>query len=384
MSDHKILFVDDEVNILQGIKRKFHKKFNVTVAQYAENGLKELETNGPFAVVFSDMNMPKMDGLEFLKIVKHKYPDTVRVMLTGLADVNTAMGAVNEGNIFRFLTKPCPDETLIPAIQSAIVQHELITAEKVLLQKTFSGALKVLVDTLGLANPVAAAHSSIIRRNTRLLLQSIPRPDAWKIEIAAMLSQIGCVTIPLDTFAKIYSTSELSIEDKKMWESYPEVGHDLISNIPRLEEVAIILKQQLMDFPEGQKQTNIADLNCIEFGTCALRLSTDFDLLITKGASIKEAFATLTAQAPRYHPEMLYQFKQLEFPEVEEKTITVNILDIRFDMILAEDLVTEDGVLLAKKSQEITKTMCQMIKNYYFQGKLGEMIQVVKERPPGM
>ncbi|MGL1935075.1 MAG: response regulator [Fibrobacterales bacterium] len=377
MDGPKILFVDDEMNILQGIKRKFHNRFNIVIAQFAENGLKELETNGPFAAVFSDMNMPKMDGLEFLKIVKKKYPDTVRTMLTGLADVNIAMSAVNEGAIFRFLTKPCPDETLVNTITAAIEHNNLLTAEKTLLQKTFSGALKVLVDTLGLANPVAATHATQIRNYIRLLLKALPRPDAWKIEIAGMLCQIGCVTIPRDTFDKIYSTAELTLEEKDIWQSYPVIGHDLISNIPRLEDVAQILRVQLDDFPDHEKQTDVSKLSPINFGRCALKLATDFDMFITKGSTIQEALNYLTVNAKGYHPEILFQFKHMEFPEIQEKKRAINVLDLQFDMLLAEDLTTNDGVLLAKKNQEISKTMCQMIKNYYFQGKLNEEIYVV-------
>src|SRR5882672_4792554 len=109
----KILCVDDEPNVLEAFSRSLRKDFQVFVAQSGEQGIAMIENEGPFAVVVSDMRMPEMDGIQFLSRVRETIPETVRVMLTGNADQQTAMNAVNEGNIFRFLTKPCSPEALV-------------------------------------------------------------------------------------------------------------------------------------------------------------------------------------------------------------------------------------------------------------------------------
>ena len=101
--NHKILFVDDEEELLHGFKRTLRKVFDIEVAVGPKKGLEILENNGPFSVVISDYQMPDMNGVEFLIKVKEKSPDTTRVILTGQADMQAAIDAINQGNIFRFL-----------------------------------------------------------------------------------------------------------------------------------------------------------------------------------------------------------------------------------------------------------------------------------------
>src|SRR5579863_6628829 len=114
----KILLVDDEAAILEGYQRLLRRDFRIDVARGGKSTLASLESSGPYAVVVSDMRMPEMDGAQLLAKVKVLSPDTVRVMLTGNADIQTAVSAVNEGSIFRFLTKPCTKETLAKALTS--------------------------------------------------------------------------------------------------------------------------------------------------------------------------------------------------------------------------------------------------------------------------
>ncbi len=138
----KILLVDDDANLLAATRRQLRKKFELETARSGADGLHALNTNGPFAVVISDMQMPEMNGLEFLKQVKTSAPDTVRMMLTAIVDQNTAVEAVNEGNLFRFLNKPCSSESLSRAIEAGLQQYHLIRAERDLLERTLAGSVK--------------------------------------------------------------------------------------------------------------------------------------------------------------------------------------------------------------------------------------------------
>ena len=127
MSD-KILFVDDDANILDAYKRQLKRQFQVETAQGGEEGLNAVRNSGPYAVVVSDLRMPGMDGNQFLAQVKEAAPETVRMMLTGFADLKTAMDAINRGNIFRLLTKPCAKEVLGEALSDGIEQYKKISA----------------------------------------------------------------------------------------------------------------------------------------------------------------------------------------------------------------------------------------------------------------
>ena len=126
----KILCVDDEENVLTGLQRTLRKQFPIDIAVGGAAGLQRLERDGPYAVVMADMQMPEMNGIEFLKKAQAAAPDTVRLMLTGNADQKTAVDAVNDGHVFRFLTKPCDPPQLTSALEAALKQYRLITAER--------------------------------------------------------------------------------------------------------------------------------------------------------------------------------------------------------------------------------------------------------------
>ena len=126
----RILCVDDEVNVLNALQRNLRKYFAVDTASDGTQALTALERQGPYAVIVADMRMPGMDGVELLTRVRDKYPDTVRVMLTGNADRQTAIDAVNRGHVYQFLTKPCPPETLSIVVSEGVKQYEFVVAER--------------------------------------------------------------------------------------------------------------------------------------------------------------------------------------------------------------------------------------------------------------
>ena len=194
-----ILFVDDEPNILTSFRRRFHKRFKVMTACGGEEGLQCVKDDGPFAVVISDMRMPGMDGIAFLSEIQKHSPATVRMMLTGNADQETAVKAINEGNIFRFFTKPCPPEVMESALEAGLEQHRLVTAEKELLEKTLAGSVKVLVDVLTLLDPMAFGKVGARRALVGKIGKKLRLPRAWQIGMAAMLCELGSISVPPST-----------------------------------------------------------------------------------------------------------------------------------------------------------------------------------------
>jgi len=143
----KILIVDDDPNILHGYQRSLRKRFDLTTALDGPSALSKIELDGPFAVVVSDMRMPGMDGLELLMRLKSLQPDTVRIMLTGNADQKTAVDAVNQGEVFRFLTKPCDSHNLASAIDAGLALFNQIADERAV-QEHNSQEVRLLSDKL--------------------------------------------------------------------------------------------------------------------------------------------------------------------------------------------------------------------------------------------
>jgi serine phosphatase RsbU (regulator of sigma subunit) len=131
----KVLLVDDDEMVLAGLKRQLRNQFSIDTALSGEEALQRVQENGPYAVIVSDFMMPGMNGVEFLARVKKSNPETIRMMLTGTADMPTAIRAVNEGNIFQFHPKPCPTETLSKAIQSGLNHYQKAIADQHQLRK---------------------------------------------------------------------------------------------------------------------------------------------------------------------------------------------------------------------------------------------------------
>lgn len=104
---NRILFVDDDPNILKGFQRNLRKHYDISVADSGQTGLELIANSEPFAVIVADMQMPRMNGVEFLAQTRKISPDSVRIMLTGNADQQTAIAAINRGDIYRFVNKPC-------------------------------------------------------------------------------------------------------------------------------------------------------------------------------------------------------------------------------------------------------------------------------------
>src|SRR5262245_28844758 len=126
-----ILCVDDERNVVESMELNLRRQYQVKTALSGTQGLEILRSEKEVAVILSDMRMPEMDGAAFLAKARETSPDAVRILLTGFADVEAAVRAVNDGQIFRFLTKPCAPENLLTALAAGIEQHRLITAERV-------------------------------------------------------------------------------------------------------------------------------------------------------------------------------------------------------------------------------------------------------------
>jgi response regulator RpfG family c-di-GMP phosphodiesterase len=380
----RILCVDDEPKVLSAFQRQLLDQFDLTTASSGAEGLAAIASRGPFAVVVSDMRMPGMDGIRFLSEVKKLAPDSVRIMLTGFADLQTTVEAVNEGNIFRFLTKPCTPEALLKALQAGVVQYQLVTAEKELLEKTLRGAIKVLAEVLSLTNPVAFGHASRVQRLVVKLCQHMQVERAWQTEIAAMLSQIGCVTVPPDTLEKGYRGAALRPQEVKMLEAHPGIAADLIRNIPRLEEVARIVAYQKKCFDgSGTPRDEVRGAD-IPLGARILKTATDYDALQWGGCPAQGAVVELRKRSAWYDPAVLKALEATIAADQPSEICDLMLKDVRPHAVLAEDVRTPDGCLLIGKGQEITPSVYQLLCNFASRKGIEEQLRVrvyVKKHP---
>ena len=381
----KILLVDDDTNILAAYSRRLRKRFEVWSATDGKGALGILDDDGPFAIVISDMYMPVMDGIEFLGEVKSRAPNTVRMMLTGNADLQTAIDAVNEGNIFRFCTKPCPPDTLEKAITAGLKQYQLVTAEQSLLQQTLAGSVKVLVDVLSLVAPEAFKKTKMLRDWAGQIAEDLDVRNTWELDLAAMLSPIGQITLPAEITAKMQEGAALTEVEWQMVHQAPEVAQKLIGNIPRLQAVGEIVRFQNKGFDGSGFPSNWVAGEDIPLGARILKILIDL-LDADKGEVLDQAvFDTLENQKDLYDPEILTVVRSRfrshwcrKSSAPAQPVVESLVLHLRPGDHLVSDIETVGGSLVLSAGHELSRAQTEKLRNLYKLKRLKQPVRVTR------
>ncbi len=374
--EEQILIVDDDPNLLSGLQRLFRGHYNLVAANSGMEGLNCLKSKGPFAVIISDMRMPEMNGIQFLMEAQKVCPDTVRIMLTGNADVETAMHAVNEGKILRFLKKPCEKATLEYTIDFSIKQYRLVIAERELLEKTLKGSMQVLTDVLALINPSAFSRASRVRHWVDQLVKQLGLDMPWQYEVAALLSQLGCVAVPQNIMVKFASGEKLSDEELRLATEHPIVAQKLLSKIPRLEAVSEMIGNQLKSKKELVPDSDELPTSSVILGGLILKAALDFDALITKGESQAVAVKHLSQMAGKYHGKILEALLQIDVPNLEMKAQIVRVRELDNTMTIGSEIRTHHGVLIIGSGQQVSHSIRTILENYLEQREIDDKISV--------
>jgi response regulator RpfG family c-di-GMP phosphodiesterase len=386
----RILFIDDDPNLLNAMRRKLHNsKYGVFMANSGESGLQTVKTNPPFAVVVCDMRMPGMDGVRTLEEIAKLTPNSSRIMLTGNADQQTAIEAVNTSQIFRFLTKPCPDAALMMALEAGTRQYQLVTAERELLQKTLAGSIKVLTDVMALVMPEAFDRGGVTREWLQQLAPKLDEKNLWAVEIAALISRIGFVTVPNDIQEKIRLNKPLNAVGQQILSQVPLTASKLIRNLPRMDEVATTVEYQWKGFDGSGVPTDDVKGEDIPRGARILRILSDL-AAVTKGSFPNESgIGHLLANKHMYDPALL-EIVTTHFAVggEAERTIKGNMVleylrlrvsALRPGDLLVSDICREDGQLLLAKGMRLSEIQIDKLRNLAQITTLCEPIEVERQ-----
>jgi len=372
-----VLCVDDEPQVLEGLKLHLHRRYEVLTASGAREGLAILGSTEYPAVIISDMRMPGMDGATFLAQARSIAPNSVRILLTGQANLQSAIAAVNDGQIFRFLLKPCPPNTLLAAVDAAAQQHRLLTAERVLVEQTLHGSIKAMMDVLAITNPLSFGRGNRVKQLVTELGTKMVIGDLWQAEMAAMLRQLGYVAVPQEVIEKAYYGETLTAPEEQMIANVPRVTEALLANIPRIEEVRqIITGCERPPMPEG---TTLIDLNKLAIRKKAqlLRVAADFDVLEARGNTSEDALATISGRSEMYDPEIMQALIELRsgealLDEIRELPLSALLIGMTFE----DDVKTSSGLLLAPKGYQITASFLERARNFQ-RGTVKEPLRVL-------
>ena len=365
----KILFVDDDPNLLAACERNLRRKFPLETAEGGEAALQKIASRGPFAVVVADRQMPGMDGIQLLSLVKERAPETVRIMLTGNADLESAIKVVNEGNIFRFLTKPCPPEILSKAVEDALAQYRLVIAEKELLNKTLSGSIKLLTDILSMMEPQSFGRAQTMRDIISSVTRKFNTDNDWEIHLAAMLAPIGYVTIPPETLVRSRTGEMLSKVEEQMIAHVPETAARLLANIPRLEGVARVVRYQHKHYDGTGFPPDSIKGESVPLGSRLLKVLDDLAQFQAGGKNRLQALDEMQERRGWYDPSMLdavrnYYGITAAARETGRPSISVEFRNLAPGMVLRSNVETKDGTLILAAGHPLSQMTLEKIQNF--------------------
>lgn len=333
----RILCLDDEPQVLEGLKDRLRRHFDISTTTNGFEALKLLAT-GDFAVVVSDMRMPLLDGARFLTLAREHAPDTVRVVLTGQADVQATIQAVNGGHVFRFLVKPCAQEELLAALEDAVDYQRLRTSERELLEETLRGAIATMVEVLTLADPVAFGRATRIRQHVTAMAARGDVQLSWELVSAALLSQIA----------------SLGLDDGRV-ERLPIMAERLLAHIPRLESVRKLLRHagpadEAGPASDGSPAANI------------LRIAIDYELLESDELEPEVALAVLRGRDERYDQALLDVLAgAIGSHRASRQLREIRVDELREGMTVAIDLKARTGQLLVARGAPVTPSMVERL-----------------------
>lgn len=344
----RVLLVDDEPNLLAGLRRQLGRRYNLTTRESGAEALAALREGGRYAVIVADMRMPGMDGAALLAEIARLSPLTVRIMLTGNADQETASRAVNEGQVFRFLNKPVEAERLAAALDAGIERWRAAEAEKELLEKTLAGVVKLLVDLLGASHPTSLGRIDAMRRVALPLADRLCPQLHWAINLTCLLADIGLLFTPLE---------RRSADDALAAPETTQAAAELLRRIPRLDVVGGLLAAMTMaDGPAD----NLSDR---QMAAAILRFALTAAQAHPGGTAPLGPAINLALQTTPALPEDLRLAAQQEFADaraalrLQWRSLEVGLERLHAGDVTVSEIRTADGVLLLAAGVTLTDAL---------------------------
>lgn len=374
--NNKILCVDDEESILRGFQLNLRKDFELHLASDGVEGLEIFEKEGGFALVLSDMRMPRMNGAEMLAEIKKRDHEVSTILLTGHTDFDSAMAAVNDGNVFRMLSKPCPPERLIKVLNDGLEQYDLICSKRILLDQTLRGAVDALAESLSTAKPLFFGRVQRVRRMANELAMKQDAPNAWRVDVASVFSQLAYLALPENVTEDVYYRRDLSKEVKALLAKFPEDTRNILNKIPGLEEVGEILKSVDVQYRfEEEKEDGV------RLAASILKVALDFDYYEEQGYNRSIIVSTLKERNKDYDPKVTQSLSDLIVIAEETSTLQeIKIDDIDIGMRLSQELRLDDGFLIAAAGTDVDRQLLKVIRNYnscYAETPFPKRVQVI-------
>ena len=383
----KVLFVDDSLQLLSAIKRRLRKDLDLHLAEDAATALEMMQTQGPFAVLVTDQNMPCIDGITLMEISMKAAPDTIRILMTGQDDPGITLDAVNRAHVYAVLKKPCSPESVLRVVSGAIERFKSKNSEQEILAQTLLGTVEAVVGTLGTSGPTARKVSSM-RKCASKLASHFKEIEPWQLDLAVMLTPLVHASLPPEIRQKTEANAALTAEETSLLERAPQTVHDRLQPIPHLASVAeaLLYINRGYDgsgFPRnGKKGPEIPLLGRI------LKIVADLTTaLLTDGTprSLSEGFSIMRRNEKLYDALLLERCRQyLTETSVTDTAPHYHAVDVNPNSLADGDIIDGDvrtvyGGLVLKAGPVVTTALLQKLKHVHREQGLAGPIRVLRQ-----
>jgi ActR/RegA family two-component response regulator len=358
MTVNKFLFIDDDRSLLNTLERNLSLDFDLCVAEGGQAALALLESAGPFSVVTVDMRMPGMDGIQTIKAAREIAPETVYMMLTGNQDMTTAMQAVNDGQVFRFLNKPCEIGEIKKALTAAQRQYELIVAEKELLHETFVGSIGFMSDIIELQS-TNLIDSDRLANTLAHLAKKLDIEIGWEERIAARIALVGLALLSQDERENLQKLDISEPEHSSALAKMCQISARMIERIPRLGRIAKILR--MVPKVDGW----VSATHPTDYVTAsAFRVAMYWSMLTQKGLSANTALQEIKLAMPRLCESFSKSIGTLDDYTDACVPVLVAIEQLVEGMVMFEDVMNEDGAIIVSRGRKLTMPIIEKLTRF--------------------
>lgn len=307
------------------------------------------------SIILLDLNMPEMNGIEFLEWIKSD-PNLNKIPILMVSTVDETEDIVHclKLGAQDFIHKPFEVEILKSRILTALNRVISQKQEKELLEKTFVGSVKIFSDILTVLSPAIFGRSARIQRFAKLIAQELQYPNIWEIQLSALFSLIGTIALPSEILDKFSEGRVLSIDEQATFDSHPNIGAQLLSNIPRLEGIGTIIK--------NQNEAVAKNPNGIPTGSSILKAAIEFEAIHRKATNPVEFTTLLHSKEHLFDPILKQALVKVMLSEYSQAVKTLNVSQIKVGMLFASDVFTKADVKVFGQWQEISDAYLERLK----------------------
>lgn len=353
----RVLFVDDDQMLLSSMERCLGLDFDLETAISGPDALELIAASEVFPVIVSDMRMPAMDGIQFIQKAREISKHSVFLMLTGNQDVQTAIRSVNEGQVFRFLNKPCDPTEIAGAIKSARRQYDLEAAERELLNKTFVGALAIFADVMETLQPELIGRAARTEQYMDAIRAKCGVAARWEYKVASKLLLLGFAMQQQDD-SSVPTSKRASIDMNRAC----TIAAKMVERLPRMEQVAEIIRFVPATDGDITHLATDGEGDTTEIGAALLRVAHIVESLSHLEVGRNEAETEVRRALPGIYEPLLASAMDI-YPEGSKlpEGVLLEIEDLRPGMVLQDNLTDPSGATLLRMGRKLSETHIQKL-----------------------